>query len=442
VNYIIKQANIVNEGKIETKDILIKDGIISKVANQIDNFGNATEISANGRYLIPGLIDDQVHFREPGLTHKADIATESRAALAGGVTSYMEMPNVNPQTTTNAILEEKMAIGALKSAVNYSFYLGVTNHNIEEVKAVNPKTVCGVKAFLGSSTGDMLVDKPAALEALFESCPILLATHCEDEARVRQRTADAIAKYGDNIPAEMHPIIRDAEACYISSSMAVDLAKRFDTRLHILHITTAKELELFRNDIPMSEKRITAEACVHHLYYTDEDYASLGHLIKCNPAIKTRGDRDAIWAAVLDNRIDVIATDHAPHTWEEKQNPYVNSPSGLPLVQHSLQLMLEAVKNGKISLERMVEKMCHAPADMFQIDRRGYIREGYYADLVLVGETPYKVTKDNILYKCGWSSFMNKEFSHSVDMVWVNGTLGWNGHETLPTNAMRLSFNR
>jgi len=439
---IIRNAKIINEGRIIESDILLENEFIVRIDSSISVNGNVSEYDAKGQFLMPGAIDDQVHFREPGLTHKADIGTESRAALAGGVTSFMEMPNVNPQTVTNDILEDKMAIGKAKSAVNYSFYLGVTNHNIEEVKKVNPKTVCGVKAFLGSSTGDMLVDQPQALEELFKHCPILLATHCEDEARIRKQTAEAVAKYGDDIPSKMHPIIRDAEACYLSSSMAVDLAKKYNTRLHILHLTTAKELDLFRNDIPLIDKKITAEACVHHLHFSDEDYAEKGNLIKCNPAIKTVADREAVWAALLDNRIDVIATDHAPHTWEEKQNLYTSAPSGLPLVQHSIQLMLDAVDKGRFSIERMVEKMCHAPADLYRVDRRGYIKEGYYADLVLLNNNPYTITKNNLRYKCAWSPLEGFTFNHSIDKVWVNGTLGYANHELKELNPMRLKFNR
>lgn len=442
MNSIIRNAKIVTNGKIKEADILIEKGFIAKIGKGIGVSSKVNEYDAKGQYVIPGAIDDQVHFREPGLTHKADIGTESRAALAGGVTSFMEMPNVNPQTTTNAILEDKMNIGKHNSAVNYSFYLGVTNHNIEEVKQVNPKTVCGVKAFLGSSTGDMLVDQPKALEELFKECPILLATHCEDEARIRKQTAEAIAKYGDDIPAHMHPVIRDEEACYLSSSMAVDLANRYDTRLHILHITTEKELELFRNDIPLRDKKITAEACVHHLYFSADDYTEKGNLIKCNPAIKEAHNREAIWEALLDNRIDVIATDHAPHTWEEKQNLYTSAPSGLPLVQHSIQLMLSAVDDGRLSIERMVEKMCHAPAQLYNIDKRGFIEEGFYADLVLLNENPYTIHKNNILYKCAWSPLEKHTFNHSIDKVWVNGTLSYENGSIKELNPMRLTFDR
>jgi dihydroorotase len=440
---IIKNAKIINEGRTFEADVLIEGNLIERIEERGLSDAAATVIDAEGLFLMPGVIDDQVHFREPGFTHKADIASESRAALAGGVTSFMEMPNVNPQTTTIERLEEKMAIAALRSSVNYSFFMGTTNQNIDELKRLDPTQACGIKIFMGSSTGDMLVDDAKVLEEIFSQIPILIATHCEDEKRVKSRTAEWIAKYGEDIPAAEHPNIRDEEACLLSSSFARELAMKHNTRLHILHITTAVECNLFRNDIPLTEKRITSEACVHHLHFTADDYSNLGHLIKCNPAVKSAENRDEIWKALLDNRIDIIATDHAPHTWDEKQQVYTKSPSGLPLVQHSLQLMLDYVQEGKISYERLVEKMCHAPADCFQISNRGYIREGYFADLVLVNPNRnYTVNADNIYYKCGWSPLKDRTFTHSIDKVWVNGTLGWNNGFTNQLNTKRLTFNR
>jgi dihydroorotase len=438
---LIKNASIVSDNKVFEGDLLIQDGLIQRIDASIDA-DNADVVDANGSFVIPGVIDDQVHFREPGLTHKASIYTESRAALAGGTTSYMEMPNVNPQTVTNLLLEEKYALGAANSAVNYSFYLGATNHNLEEIKKVNPNTVCGVKIFMGSSTGDMLVDQPHALEGLFAHCPILIATHCENETRVKSRFADAVATFGESIPPNQHPIIRDAEACYLSSSYAMELAKKHDARLHILHITSEKETHLFRNDIPLSEKKITAEVCVHHLHFSDRDYETLGNLIKCNPAIKTETDRAALWAALLDDRFDVIATDHAPHTWEEKQGKYSNSPSGLPLVQHALSLMMDYVVAGKISIERLVEKMCHNPAILYQINNRGYLREGYAADIVMLGKNDRAVIKSDLLYKCGWSPLEGHQFTYQPEKVWVNGVLGYDGGLSENYNPQRLLFNR
>jgi len=447
---LIKNAKIVSDLQIIEGDLLISNGIIEKIAPQISADATMQVIDANGAYLIPGVIDDQVHFREPGLTHKANIYTESRAALAGGTTSFMEMPNVNPQTVTNELLELKYELGAASSAVNYSFYLGGTNDNLEEVKKVNPRNVCGVKIFMGSSTGNMLVDQEEALNGLFANSPILIATHCESESRVKSRYADALAQYGDDIPANQHPIIRDAEACYLSSSFAMELAKKHNSRLHILHITSEKETHLFRNDIPLKDKRITAEVCVHHLHYSDADYSTLGHLIKCNPAIKTQNDREALWSALLDDRFDVIATDHAPHTWEEKQNLYPNAPSGLPLVQHALSLMMDYVAKGKITIEKMVEKMCHNPAILYQIENRGYVREGYAADLVLLKQNPnvniqtqeFTVNKSNLLYKCAWSPMEGHTFSYTPSKVWVNGTLSYSDGLIGELNPQRLLFNR
>lgn len=439
---IIHNATLINEGKRMETDILIEDGRIEKIGVQLSVQGACNHVDLMGDYLLPGVIDDQVHFREPGLTHKAQIATESRAALKGGVTSFMEMPNVIPQTISLEALEEKYARGAADSAVNYSFYLGATNENIEEVKRVSTEDVCGVKIFMGSSTGNMLVDKPAALEAIFSNSPTLVAVHCECEDRVKERTQAALDTFGLNVPPSEHPVIRDALACYLSSSQAVELAKKHGTRLHILHLTSALELDLFRNDIPLREKRITAEVCVHHLHFSDADYERLGFLIKCNPAIKTETDRLALWKALLDNRLDVIATDHAPHTWEEKNTTdYTKAPSGLPLVQHSLPLMLEHASKGDISLERVVEKMSHAVADCYRMVDRGYVREGYWADLVHVSSKPSVVQSSDLEYKCAWSPLDGQSFSHSVENVWVNGLLGYqNGAIDPSCRGQRLMF--
>ncbi|MFM6952086.1 MAG: dihydroorotase [Bacteroidota bacterium] len=440
--HLIKNARIVTDFNIVEGDLLVENGKISQIDRNISPSGSVQIHEAHGKYLIPGVIDDQVHFREPGLTHKANIYTESRAALVGGTTSFMEMPNVNPQTVTNALLEEKYALGAQSSAVNYSFYLGGTNDNLEEVKRVNPRNVCGVKLFMGSSTGNMLVDQEQALNGHFAHSPILIATHCESEARVKQRYAEALEKFGDNIPPSEHPIIRDAEACYLSSSFAIELAKKHNTRLHILHITSEIETHLFRNDIPLAEKRITAEVCVHHLHYSSADYQTLGHLIKCNPAVKSADDRAALWKALLDDRFDVIATDHAPHTWEEKQNTYPTSPSGLPLVQHALSLMMDYVAEGRMSIEKMVEKMCHNPAILYQIEGRGYLREGYAADMVLLSENHQPVTKESLQYKCGWSPLEGHTFKYAPEKVWVNGSLSFDGAVTADLNPQRLLFVR
>jgi len=440
--HLIKNARIVTDFNIVEGDLLVENGKISKIDRDITPSGSVQIHEAHGKYLIPGVIDDQVHFREPGLTHKANIYTESRAALLGGTTSFMEMPNVNPQTVTNALLEEKYALGAQSSAVNYSFYLGGTNDNLEEVKRVNPRNVCGVKLFMGSSTGNMLVDQEQALNGHFANSPILIATHCESEARVKQRHAEALEKFGDNIPPSEHPIIRDAEACYLSSSFAIELAKKHNTRLHILHITSEMETHLFRNDIPLAEKRITAEVCVHHLHYSSADYQTLGHLIKCNPAVKSADDRAALWKALLDDRFDVIATDHAPHTWEEKQNTYPTSPSGLPLVQHALSLMMDYVAEGRMSIEKMVEKMCHNPAILYQIEGRGYLREGYAADMVMLSENHQPVTKESLQYKCGWSPLEGHTFKYAPEKVWVNGSLSFDGAITADLNPQRLLFVR
>ncbi|MDI1235837.1 MAG: dihydroorotase [bacterium] len=422
--YLIKQATIINEGKQWVGDVLIKNQRIERVDTSID-YPGAIEINAEGHYLVPGAIDDQVHFREPGLTHKGDLFTESRAAAAGGVTSYMEMPNTNPQATTQVLLAEKYARAAQVSLSNYSFFMGTTNDNYDEVMRTNSANVCGIKIFMGSSTGNMLVDNPSTLDHIFANSPMLIATHCEDETTVKNNLALYTAEYGDSLSAIHHALIRNEEACYKSSSMAVELAKRHGTRLHVLHISTAKETNLFSNELPLEKKNITAEACLHHLWFTDADYATKGNWIKWNPAIKSAADRAGIWNALLDGRIDVIATDHAPHTIEEKEQPYAKAPSGGPLVQHSIQTMFQFYNEGKISIEQIVTKMSHNPAILFRIKDRGYIREGYYADLVLVKKEKETVTKDNLLYKCGWSPFEGVTFDYSIAKTFVNGHLAW-----------------
>ncbi len=443
MNYIIRNANIVNEGKIFTSDVLLENGIISKIGSEI-KAQNATEINAEGKYLMPGAIDDQVHFREPGLTHKGEIYSEAKAAVAGGITSYMEMPNTVPNTLTQELLEQKYQRAAQVSMANYSFFMGVSNDNIEEVLKTDEKNVCGIKIFMGASTGNMLVDNEKTLEGIFSRSPMLIATHCEDEATIRHNTELYKQKYGENIPIEAHPLIRNVEACYKSSSFAFSLAKKHNTRLHILHISTAKECGLFDNKTPLKEKRITAEACIHHLWFDESYYKTKGNLLKWNPAVKSTSDRDEILKAVLDNRIDIIATDHAPHTWEEKQNNYLKAPSGGPLVQHALPAMLEFYKQGKISLEKIAEKMSHAVADCFQIENRGYIREGLFADLVLVDlEKPWTVSKGNILYKCGWSIFEGQQFSSGITHTFVNGHLAYqNGHFDESIKGRRMTFER
>lgn len=438
---LIRNSRLVNRGQIREADVLIKAGRIAKIEASIS--GNADiEIDASGQYLIPGIIDDQVHFREPGLTHKATIATESRAAVAGGTTSFMEMPNVNPPSVTQDLLEEKYRIAAQTSLANYSFYMGATNDNLEEVLRTDPRRVCGVKIFMGSSTGNMLVDSRDTLERVFAESQMLIATHCEDEATVRENLARFKATYGESLTTEFHPLIRDERACLISSSMAVDLAKRHGTRLHILHISTKDELDLFRNDIPLKDKKITAEVCVHHLHFSADDYAELGNQIKCNPAIKSAGHRDALFPALLDDRLDVIATDHAPHTWEEKSQPYLQAPAGLPLVQHSLNVMLGFYHAGRISLERMVEKMCHAPAIAFRVEERGFLDEGYWADMALVDiDHEWKVEPENVFYKCGWSPFMGKTLRGNVLSTIVSGHLAWHEVRFLETKmGERLAF--
>ena len=441
---LIKNAKIVNENTVFHGDLLIENNIIKEISENISASESANVIDANGSFLLPGFIDDQVHFREPGLTHKATIATESKAAIAGGITSFIEMPNTNPQATTQDLLEDKFKIAANDSYANYSFMFGGTNDNLEELLKTDPKNVAGIKLFLGSSTGNMLVDNEEVLEKIFSSTKMLISVHCEDEATIRKNTEHYKAIYGDNIPLKFHPIIRSEEACYLSSSRAIELAKKTGARLHIFHLSTEKETHLFRNDIPLEEKQITAEVCVHHLWFSDEDYTEKGTLIKWNPAVKTANDREGLWKALLDDRIDVIATDHAPHTIEEKNNVYTKAPSGGPLVQHALLAILQKVKEGKISIEKAVEKMSHNPAKIFKIEKRGFIKEGFYADLVLVNpNSSNKVSKDNILYKCGWSPFEGTEFSSTITHTFVNGNLMFdNGKFNEEIKGERLTFNR
>jgi dihydroorotase len=440
---ILRNAQIVNEGSRYFADLSIRGEIIESIDGQID-LPYDQEFDLNGNLLIPGCIDDQVHFREPGLTHKADVFSESRAAVAGGITSFMEMPNTVPNALTQALLEDKYAIAAEKSIGNYSFFMGVSNDNYDEVMRTNSENVCGIKIFMGSSTGNMLVDNYNTLEHVFANAPTLIATHCEDETTIKNNLARAKETFGLDIPIEMHPLIRSEEACYLSSSFAVELAKKTGARLHVLHISTAKETGLFSNTLPLKEKKITAEACVHHLWFSDEDYATKGNLIKWNPAVKTSFDREMIWNAVLDNRIDVIATDHAPHTLEEKGQNYLNAPSGGPLVQHALLAMLEKSIQGVISIERIVEKMAHAPADLFRINNRGYIKEGYYADLVEINTgRKTQVNKNNVFYKCGWSPFEGITFNHEVSRTFVNGRLVYEGGKIIEgSKGKRLLFNR
>ena len=441
---LIKNATIINENQIFESDLLIENDVISKIEKNISEEDVDQIIDASGKHLLPGIIDDQVHFREPGLTWKGDIETESKAAVAGGVTSFMEQPNTVPNAVTQELLEEKYSIAAEKSFANYSFMMGGTNDNLEEVLKTNPRNVAGIKLFLGSSTGNMLVDDPETLEKIFSSTKMLIAVHCEDEATIRKNTELAKEKYGDDIPVDLHHLIRSEEACFISSSKAVELAEKTGARLHIFHISTAKETELFRNDIPLKDKKITAEVCVHHLTFTNDDYEFKGNFIKWNPAVKTQKDKDGLWEAVLDNRIDVIATDHAPHTLAEKSQKYLQAPSGGPLVQHSLNVMLESFRNNKISLEKIVEKMCHNPAILFQIEKRGFIKEGYKADLVLVDLTEsYTVSKANILYKCGWSPLEGTVFHSKITHTFVNGFLAFeNGNFSTEKRGERLLFDR
>lgn len=445
VNYIVKNIQIVNESKSFYGDVLLKNGRIERVGPSFSVTENVTEINGEGLVLLPGVIDDQVHFREPGLTHKATIYTEAKAAVAGGVTSFMEMPNTVPPAFTQQLLEEKYTTASQTSLANYSFYMGTSNDNLEEVLKTNARKgdVCGVKIFMGSSTGNLLVDNPLTLDKVFGGVELLIATHCEDEAIIKANIEKLRRQKAVFEPSD-HPIIRNDEACFESSFRAIQLAKKHNTRLHILHITTEKELQLFSNMLPLREKRITAEVCVHHLHFTSDDYARLGNLIKCNPAIKAPHNREALWQGLLDNRLDVIATDHAPHTWAEKSEPYEKAHAGLPLVQHSLPLMLEYVSQGKITIERVVEKMCHAVADCFQVAERGYIREGYYADLVIADlNKPMTVEKENVLYKCGWSPLENEKFTASVTHTFVNGHMvyGNNGFDESQM-GMRLKFDR
>lgn len=442
---LIKNATIVNENKTFKGNVLIEGEFIKEVSKTpIVEDGVNEIIDAEGRFLIPGLIDDQVHFREPGLTHKANLKTESRAAVAGGITSFMEMPNTVPNTVTQELLQDKYDIAAEDSIANYSFFFGATNDNLDEVLKTNPKDVCGVKVFMGSSTGNMLVDNRKTLDGLFAECELLIATHCEDEETIQKNLAFYKEKYNNNIPISAHPIIRNTEACYKSSSMAVELAAKHNAKLHILHISTAKELELFNNSKPLSEKRITAEGCVHHAWFSDADYDEKGTFIKWNPAVKTARDREAIIEAINNNTIDVLATDHAPHTLEEKNNSYLKAPSGGPLVQHALPAWLELVKKGKFTLEHIVQKTSHDVATLFEISNRGYIREGYYADLVLVDfDNDWTVNKDNILYKCGWSPFEGVQFTSKVEKTFVNGNLVYdNGNVIEGTTGKRLLFER
>lgn len=447
---LIKNASIVNEDKIFMGSVFLQNSLITKIFEgtisneQIENLPSETNIiDAYGQYLFPGIIDDQVHFREPGLTYKGNIKSESRAAVAGGITSFMEMPNTVPNVFTQQLLEEKYQLAANSSYANYSFFMGASNTNLEEVLKTNPRNVCGIKVFMGSSTGNMLVDNRETLEALFANSKMLIALHCEDEKTIRENLLTAKNTFGEEIPIQQHPVIRSAEACYLSSSLAVELAKKHNTRIHILHISTEKETNLFEAK-PLREKRITAEACIHHLWFCDEDYAHLGNMIKWNPAIKTASDRSAIWKAVVDNRIDVIATDHAPHTLSEKQNTYLSAPSGGPLVQHSLVAMLEFYHQKKISLQQVVTKMCHNVAELFQIEKRGFIREGYFADLVLVDlNSPWTVTKSNILAACAWSPFEGVSFQSKVTHTFVNGQMVFeNGNINESIRGQRLLFIR
>ena len=449
--YVIANANIVNENQLFIGSVVIEDDYISEIYSEKKDVADLQQlypdfeiIDAEGNYLFPGVIDDQVHFREPGLTHKGDIYTESRAAVAGGVTSYMEMPNTNPQTLTQELLEEKYQLAAQKSLANYSFYMGASNTNLEEILKTNPLNVCGLKVFMGASTGNMLVDNKETLEQIFSKSKLLIAVHCEDEPTIKENLKVFQEKYGDDIPIESHPIIRSREACYKSSSYAIELAKKHNTRLHVLHLSTKEETELFDNSIPLSEKKITAEVCVHHLWFSAKDYQTKGNFIKWNPAIKNAEDRDALLNALISDKIDVVATDHAPHTFEEKQNKYAKAPSGGPLVQHSLIAMLQLYENNKISLEKIIEKMCHNPAIMFNINKRGFIRKSYFADLVMVKPNIKQlVNRDNIFYKCAWSPFENQVFTNKVVQTFVNGNLVYNdGTFYDDIKGKRLIFNR
>ncbi|MEZ4969452.1 MAG: dihydroorotase [Flavobacteriaceae bacterium] len=441
---LLKNVKIVNDNTIFPADILLEDDIIFKIETLIPSDSATKVIDLEGRYVIPGAIDDQVHFREPGLTHKGTIATESRAAVAGGITSFMEQPNTNPQTTSIKALEEKFEMARNTAYANYSFLFGGTNDNLEEIKKLDKNACSGIKLFLGSSTGNMLVDNEEVIEKIFRNTEMVISAHCEDESTIKANLARYMAQYGDDIPVKYHPLIRSAEACYLSSSRAIALAKKTGARFHVFHLSTGKETELFRNDIPLEDKKITAEVCIHHLWFSEGDYDTKGSLIKWNPAVKTASDRDQLWEALLDDRIDVVATDHAPHTLEEKNNVYTSAPSGGPLVQHALPAMLERYHSGQISLEKIVEKMCHNPAKLFQIKKRGFIKEGFYADLVVLDlNSPWKVTKENIAYKCGWSPFEGNTFKSRISHTFVNGHLAyWDGNFSKERKAMRLTFNR
>lgn len=444
MKYLIKNTTLVNEGEISTNDVLIDGEFISRIDPIIDNDHGAKEINGEGLVLMPGIIDDQVHFREPGLTHKGEIYTEAKAAVAGGVTSFMEQPNTNPPAITIEELEKKYARAAQCSLANYSFLMGTTNSNYDELQKVDYTKVAGIKIFMGSSTGNMLVDDKKALEHIFANLNAIIVTHCENDPMIKETQKRIIEEYGEDIPAYFHPIIRNAEACYSSSSFAVELAKKHNSRLHVFHISTAKELSLFTNKIPLKDKRITSEVCIHHLWFSDEDYQTKGNFIKWNPSVKTAYDRDKLFEAMLDGTIDVIATDHAPHTIEEKSQSYLKAPSGGPLVQHSLSAMLEFYHQKRITLEKIVEKMCHNVADVFNVDKRGYLREGYYADLTLVNlNKPYTVSKDNLLYKCGWSPLEGQTFKAQVEKTFVNGHLAFdNGKFDESHLGKRLIFNR
>jgi dihydroorotase len=444
MSILIKNAKVVNEQNIFETDLYIENDLIKRIDKNINIEKAHKTIDAEGKFLIPGAIDDQVHFREPGLTHKETIKTGSLAAVAGGITSFMEMPNTNPQTVTQELLEEKFEMARKTAYANYSFKFGGTNDNLEEIKRINPKTTAGLKLFLGSSTGNMLVDDWKVLEEIFKHSPTIISTHCEDEDTIKRNTAIYKEKYGENIPIEFHPKIRSEEACYLSSSRAVELAKKTDARLHVFHLSTGKETELFDNTIPLKDKKITSEVCIHHLWFSDEDYVEKGTHIKWNPAVKTAQDRETLFQALLDNKIDVLATDHAPHTLEEKNNVYTKAPSGGPLVQHAIPALLEYYHQGKISLENIVQKFCHNPAILFNVHKRGFIREGYKADLVLLNtQSPWTISKDNILYKCGWSPFEGTTFQSQIEKTFVNGQLIYDNFKFNDIqNAQRLEFER
>jgi len=446
---LIKNGTLISENQKQKAHLLINNGIIEKIIaldheNEIELKAIDQIIDASGKLVIPGIIDDQVHFREPGLTHKADIYTESRAAIAGGVTSFMDLPNVKPPSTTIELLEERFQIASQKSLANYSFYFGTTNNNLQEIQKINPKTICGVKVFMGSSTGNMLVDDPKTLEGIFETSPVLIATHCEDESTIRRNLEKAKHYYGEYIPFSQHPVIRSADACYLSSSLAVALAKKHHSRLHVYHLTTAKEMDLFDNTIPLEEKRITTEVCAHHLWFDDSAYQKIGSWAKCNPAIKTATDRKALVEALNNGKLDVVATDHAPHTLQEKDNYYLQAPSGLPMVQHAFNVLYELYLRNEISLEKIVEKMCHNPAIAFNIEKRGFLREGYHADIAIIDtSTEWEVNFSNILYKCGWSPLEGQKFHSKVTHTFVNGHLVYeNGIFHDEHKGKRLTFNR